>query len=104
VERSMCCRHPRKGTGMTREEIIRMAQEAGLTDPDLGDWMTDYGHAEDAITKFANLVEAREREDIALMIERSIDLNGLHDWPMWQRFIAELLSTTAELIRARGKE
>jgi hypothetical protein len=92
----MCCRHPRKGTGMTREEIIRMAREAGINEA------TSEFYC-DELQRFAALVAAREREQIALMIERSIDLTGLNDWPVWQRFIGELLVTTAELIRARGK-
>jgi hypothetical protein len=37
-------------------DIIELAKRAGLTDPDLGDWMTDYGNAEGAIRDFARLV------------------------------------------------
>jgi len=47
---------------MNRDDIIRMAREAGLTDPDLGPWTIDYGDAENAITYFANLVAAAERK------------------------------------------
>jgi hypothetical protein len=103
---------------MTNDDIIKMARRAGY-----GDVMADI-HAP-ALQRFAELVasEARnrtwtkqhwteyeqkivaaEREEIALMIERSIDLNGLHDWPVWQRFIGELLATTAELIRTKGNK
>jgi len=46
---------------MNRDDIIRMAREAGLTDPDLGPWTIDYGDAENAITYFANLVIAAQR-------------------------------------------
>jgi hypothetical protein len=85
----MCVRHPRKEAGMTRERIIRLARDA--------DRMLEW------VLEFEELVARDEREQIALMIER-IDLTGLNDWPDWQRFIAELLATTAELIRTRGKE
>jgi len=37
-------------------DIMELAKQSGLTDPDLGDWMTDYGNAENAIRKFAALV------------------------------------------------
>jgi hypothetical protein len=33
-----------------------MAQESGLTDPHLDDWMTDYGYSEASIRRFAALV------------------------------------------------
>mgnify|MGYP006271746265 CR=1 FL=1 len=49
---------------MTRDDIARMAREVGLTDPDLGDFMTDYGYSEDAICKLVALVAAAERESI----------------------------------------
>ncbi len=51
--------------GISRESVIRMARESGLTDPDLGDWMIDYGHAEDEIMKFVAMVAAAEREACA---------------------------------------
>lgn len=85
---------------MTRNEIIRMARSAGAF-PELSETPDKDVYF---LRNFAALVAAREREQIALMIERSIDLTGLNDWPDWQRFIAELLGTTAELIRARGQE
>jgi hypothetical protein len=84
---------------MTRDEIIRMARSAGAF-PELSETPDKDVNF---LRYFAALVAAREREAIALMIER-IDLTGLNDWPDWQRFIAELLGTTAELIRARGQE
>lgn len=42
--------------GLTREDICRMARESDLIDPDLGDWMTDYGYSEGSIRRFAVLV------------------------------------------------
>jgi hypothetical protein len=81
---------------MTNEDIIKLARNADREwdcDRNMMEWVLEFGEA----------VAARERKDIALMIERSIDLQGLSDWPVWQRFIGELLATTAELIRARGR-
>jgi hypothetical protein len=45
------------GYGMTREDVIRMAREAGL-DPDLWNYT-------DAFERFAALVAAAEREKVA---------------------------------------
>jgi hypothetical protein len=47
---------------MTRDDIIRMAQKAGLTDPDLGECVTDYGDATEGVLRFAELVADAERE------------------------------------------
>lgn len=33
--------------------LAKLAHDVGLTDPDLGDWMTDYGFSETAIRLFA---------------------------------------------------
>ena len=52
---------------MNREEIIRMAREAGL-DPDLWNYT-------DAFERFAALVAAAEREECAKVCE-AIDRNG----------------------------
>lgn len=57
---------------MTEEEIVRMAHEAGLTDPDLGEWMTDYGYSKEQIKRFAELVAAAEREADALLRNTSM--------------------------------
>lgn len=72
---------------MTRDDIIRMAHASRLTDPDLGDWMTDYGDAEDAIIKFAALVAAAEREACAKVCDE-VDEAGY----------------AANRIRARGQD
>lgn len=50
---------------MTEKDILRMAHDAELTDPDLGEWMVDYGYSKDQIKKFAELVAAAEREACA---------------------------------------
>jgi hypothetical protein len=36
---------------MTRDDIIRIAREVGLTDPDLGECVTDYGDATDCVLR-----------------------------------------------------
>ena len=50
---------------MDKEKIIQLARDAGLTDPDLGDWMTDYGYAENAILKFTSAIIAATKEEDA---------------------------------------
>lgn len=57
-------------THVTDEDLLRMAHDARLTDPDLGEWMVDYGYSEGRIKKFAELVAAAEREACAQMCER----------------------------------
>lgn len=52
-------------THVTDEDLLRMAHDARLTDPDLGEWMVDYGYSEGQIKKFAELVAAAEREACA---------------------------------------
>jgi hypothetical protein len=81
---------------MTRQDIIRLAHHADR------EWDCDRNMME-WVLEFGEMVARAEREQIALMIER-IDLTGLNDWSDWQRFIAELLATTAEAIRTRGEE
>ena len=52
---------------MTREDIIRMAREAGLA----------YGSDEKplgSVTRFANLIAAAEREAIAKSLDKQADL------------------------------
>ena len=54
---------------MTRDDIIRMALEAGFTDADNGRvWITD-GYWDDEIKRFATLVAAKEREQCAKRLE-----------------------------------
>ena len=53
---------------MTHDDIIRMAQKAGLTDPDLGECVTDYGDATEGVLRFAELVAAAEREACAELV------------------------------------
>lgn len=56
--------------------LEQLAREAGLTDPDLGPWMIDYGNAEDAIKRFAALV----LEEAAKVFRTVSDSTG--DYPI----------------------
>lgn len=71
---------------MTREDIIRMAREAGL-DPDLWNYT-------DAFERYAYLVAAVEREACA----RVCDQRSIED--SWEGCYAD---ACAEAIRARGE-
>jgi hypothetical protein len=84
---------------MTREDIIRMAREAGL-DPDLWNYT-------DAFERYAYLVAAHEREECAKVCEEQMKaymssqyttdpLGGFRE-----RFAAE---RCAAAIRARGEK
>ncbi len=63
-------------TEQTDRELLEMAKEAGLTEPDLGDWITDYGDSEASIKRFAALVEAKaaakEREACAQVAAQTV--------------------------------
>jgi len=81
---------------MNRDDIIRMAREAGLTDPDLGPWTIDYGDAENAITYFAALIAAAEREACAKVCDDLVlAYPGRADLTVKQ---------CADAIRARGEQ
>ncbi len=59
---------------MTRDDIILMAREVGLTDPDLGECVTDYGDATDCVLRFFSKAyaagAAAEREACANVCEQ----------------------------------
>lgn len=73
---------------MTRDDIIRMARDAGL-DPDLWNFT-------DAFERFAALVSAAEREECAQVADECADncYDGDLDWYEAKRI--------AKAIRARG--
>ncbi len=81
----MRSRHPRKGEQMTQEDILRMAQEAGLA--------IAYSERDDdgwkELATFAALVAAAEREACADICDQHASIEGVA-----QRCAAE--------IRARG--
>ena len=68
---------------MKKEDIIKMAKEAGL-DPDLWNYTDEFEH-------FAALVAAAEREACAMVAEQ---------WP----YEDERMFSIAQAIRARGEQ
>ena len=85
---------------MTRDDIIRLAREAGFTDADeKGVWITD-GYWDDEINRFAALVAAAERAEV----ER---LRALCEEMLSELFVyraSENLKDVTAAIRARGQE
>ena len=73
---------------MTRDDIIRMAREAGLFVPQAG--IPENG----ALTRFAAVVAAAEREACAKVVEEAAK-------PLDHRYM--LHGRLAEVIRARGQ-
>jgi hypothetical protein len=78
---------------MTKDDITRMAKEAGFCGFD-GD--------NKCLREFAALVAAAEREACAKILEQT-DLSRLKDHPKTQNGIALLLAAYIEVIRARGQ-
>ena len=80
-----------KGTNMNREEIIRLAREAGFDDFFIKDLM---------IERFANLVAKAEREACAMEAE-----NEHRDWPPFCGIAdgERVANDIAKAIRARGQ-
>ena len=83
---------------MSREEIIRMAREAGFQVASESWWVTE----SEALDRFAALVAAAEREACAQVCEALRDdlLEGLGRY----EFMGEGADFCAEAIRARGKQ
>ena len=79
---------------MNREEIIRMAMEAGMPEWLQEDWFAD--PFDSFAMKFANLVAAAEREACAKVCEEYQDAVDRHRWPNGYE--------CADAIRARGQE
>ena len=102
---------------MNRDDIIRMAREAGI----VWDDHTVVGSRENLLERFANLVAAAERDanlqQIEIIVEaavaaereacikflKSVDLSGLAVTPGLQMYTAELIEGFIEAIRARGQ-
>ena len=77
---------------MNREDIIRMAREAG--------WDAHHAEFDTRIERFAELVASAEREEIAQFIEQT-ELGSLPDETALQ--YARLLKSYSSSIRARGQ-
>jgi Mg-chelatase subunit ChlD len=80
---------------MTRDDIIKMAREAGL-DPDLWNYT-------DAFERFAALVAAHEREACANLL-LNVDLSSMDADHRLQRWTATVLLNFSDAIRARGEQ
>jgi hypothetical protein len=84
---------------MTRDDIIRMAREAGL----IKDWMVLRNEDSDALARFAALVAAAEREACAKVCEemwgRGYRDDGSDQWMGHDNAVQSCLAA----IRARGQ-
>ena len=82
---------------MTKDDIIRMAREAGMPDP-----MVFFG----AYERFAALVAIEEREACAKVCDESAArlFGGKSRVNQVDRHTAEVLRGRADAIRARGKK
>ena len=102
---------------MNRDNVIRIAQEAGLVRFEGGELeaygiakasLDDHSRAcwsiadEQRLTRFAELIEAAEREACANLL-LSTDLSGLRNDLVLQNWTANLLANYAAAIRARGQ-
>jgi hypothetical protein len=81
---------------MNRDDIIRMAREAGFKP----EFFSPEGI--DMWERFGQLVAAAEREACAEWLESGLDLAGLAGLPELQQFTVGLLLGCAHAIRARG--
>jgi hypothetical protein len=89
---------------MNRDDILRMAREAGFSDASQLELNVEWTCVAPEIEHFASLVAAAEREACALILENCVDLSGLRDHPKIQRIIAMTLVELAKGIRARGQD
>lgn len=79
------------------QDIERLAKEAGLTDPDLGPWMTDYGNAESAIRKYTAMVA----EECAKLVDPDADHRKDARGYFGGKEGVELLDRVAKTVRAK---
>lgn len=85
---------------MNREDVIRMAREAGA----FADHMTWVERdLAPVFERFAALVAAHEREECAQMLERT-DLSALKNDIGLQVWFGKMFMGFAEAIRARGEK
>jgi hypothetical protein len=90
---------------VTREDIIRMAREAGATNVDAADpqcWVGAIAFDVEELSRFAALVAAAEREACAKVCEEYRDewLKGRGRY----EFMGEGADYLADFIRARGEK
>ena len=91
---------------MTRDDIIRMAREAGLVEwlPNSnfsdGIWWIDAHEVGSELERFAALVASAEREACAELLEEAAEATKFVD-P--QGFVWKAVKGSADAIRARGQ-
>lgn len=85
---------------MKREELAKLAHDCGLTDRDLGEFMTDYGYSEESITKFAAAIRAATKEEDAKIVEPSAEHRREPNYYIGGEEGLELLDNAAKDIRA----
>ena len=79
---------------MNREDIIRMAREAGFEVYETDVWITD-GWWTEELERFAALVAAHEREECA----KVCDVLAVHP-----EYASDITKVAAQAIRARGEK
>lgn len=91
---------------MMEDDILRIANEARLTEPDLGDWMVDYGNSKCSILKFTQLVIASEREALAAKIRSAIQAGRYHFTDPAKRDVSDrvLMDLLDEVTKAPSSE
>jgi hypothetical protein len=86
-------------SGLTKDDIIRMAREAGWGFSNSRD--SDFVNAQ---LKFAELVAAAEREACAEACNDAVGSASMYDSPDSAKFAYGIKNYCQELIRARGKD
>ena len=87
---------------MTKDDIIRMAERAGMERCKCEPRCHLHTGGMGSLTYFAKLVAEAEREACAKLLERT-DLSGLKNAPDIQVFLAAILNAHVKAIRARGQ-
>jgi len=80
---------------MNREDIIRMAREAGLGDTGVRGAFIFFQSGTNGLERFATLVAAAEREACA----KVCDVLAVHP-----EYASDITKVAAQAIRARGKQ
>lgn len=85
---------------MTRDDIIRMAREAGGADITSHGWISWIGtQSTDFLERFAALVAAHEREECAKLCDKESEVLVHYHGCEWNQ-----AHDCAEAIRVRGKK
>jgi len=87
---------------MNRDDIIRMAREAGFEFNSLGGTYTS-GKLDEHLERFAALVAAHEREACANLL-LNVDLSSMDADHRLQSWTATVLLNFSDAIRARGEQ